>query len=74
MAGGLKAETVIKNANVITIDPRMPRAGAIAISGGKIAGVGSNRDMEGLTGRAPGCSTWAAGPCSPASSMRTPML
>ncbi len=50
MAGGLKAETVIKNANVITIDTRMPRAEAIAISGGKIAGVGSNQDMEGLTG------------------------
>ena len=50
MVGGLKAEIVIKNANVITIDPRMPRAGAIAISGGRIAGVGSNQDMEGLTG------------------------
>ena len=50
MAGGLKADIVIKNANVITIDPSMPRAEAIAISDGKIAGVGSNQDMEGLTG------------------------
>ena len=50
MVGGLKAEIVIKNANVITIDPSMPRAGAIAVSDGKIIGVGSNQDIEGLTG------------------------
>ena len=46
----LFAETVYKNANVITVDPRSPRAQAVAIRDGKFVGVGSNEDIEGLIG------------------------
>ena len=45
-----KADTVIKNANVITIDTSRPKAQALAMTHGKFAGVGSNEDMEGLIG------------------------
>ena len=45
-----KADTVIKNANVITIDTSRPRAQALAMTHGRFAGVGSNEDMEGLIG------------------------
>ncbi|MCY4655031.1 MAG: amidohydrolase family protein, partial [Dehalococcoidia bacterium] len=46
----LFAETVYQNANVITVDPRNPRAQAVAILDGKFVGVGSNDDIEGLVG------------------------
>ena len=46
----LFAETVYKNANVVTVDPRNPRAQAVAIRDGKFVGVGSNDDIEGLVG------------------------
>ena len=45
-----KAETVIKNANIMTMDTKRPRAQAVAMTHGKFAGVGSNEDMEGLIG------------------------
>ena len=45
-----KADTVIKNANVITIDTSRPKAQALAMTHGRFAGVGSNEDMEGLIG------------------------
>ena len=45
-----KADTVIKNANIITIDTGRPRAQALAMSHGRLAGVGSNEDIEGLIG------------------------
>ena len=48
--GIAKAETVIKNANVITIDPRRPRAQAVAMGHGRFLAVGDNDDMEGLIG------------------------
>ncbi len=48
--GVAKAETVIKNANVITIDPRRPRAQAVAMGHGRFLAVGDNDDMEGLIG------------------------
>lgn len=40
----LKADTVIRNANVITIDPRRPRATAIAIRHGRLTAVGDGAD------------------------------
>ncbi|MCH8893465.1 MAG: amidohydrolase [Chloroflexi bacterium] len=45
-----KAETVIKNANIMTMDPAHPRAQALAMTHGRFAGVGSNEDVEGLVG------------------------
>ena len=46
----LFAETVYKNANVVTVDPTNPRAQAVAIRDGKFVGVGSDNDIEGLIG------------------------
>ena len=46
----LFAESVYKNANVITVDPQNPRAQAVAIRDGKFVGIGSNDDIEGLIG------------------------
>ena len=43
-----KAETVIKNANVFTIDPRNPKAQSLAFRDGKILAVGSNEDVSAL--------------------------
>ena len=45
-----KADTVIRNANVITMDRNQPRAQAVAMSDGRIVGVGSNRDVETFIG------------------------
>ena len=46
----LFAETVYRNANVITVDPQNPRSQAVAVLDGKFVGVGSNDDIEGLIG------------------------
>ena len=45
-----KAETVIKNANIITMDSERPTAQALAMTHGRFLGVGSNEDIEGLVG------------------------
>ncbi len=45
-----KADTVIRNANVITMDRSRPRAEAVAMSNGRIIGVGSNADVETFVG------------------------
>src|SRR5688572_33172538 len=39
---------VLRNARVITIDPRQPAAEAIAIAGERIYAVGSNADIDAL--------------------------
>ena len=44
------ADIVIKNSNVITVDPQRPRAQALAVHGGKFVAVGSNSDVENLIG------------------------
>lgn len=54
-----KADTVIKNANVITMDANRPKAQAVAMTHGRFAGVGSNEDIEGLIG--PGTKVWDVG-------------
>ena len=36
------ADTVIRRANVITIDPALPRASAVAMRDGRFIGVGSD--------------------------------
>jgi predicted amidohydrolase YtcJ len=43
-----KADWIIGNAKIITLDPKIPRAEAIAISGETIVGVGHRRDLERL--------------------------
>ena len=45
-----KAETVVKNANVMTVDTSQPNAESLAIAHGRFIGVGSNGDIEGLIG------------------------
>ena len=44
------ADTVIRRANVITIDPREPRATAVAMRNGRFIGVGSASDIEMIVG------------------------
>jgi len=43
-------ELVIKNANVLTVDPRFTRAEALAVAGGRIVTVGSNADVSAFIG------------------------
>jgi len=45
-----KADLIIENAKIVTLDPKTPRADAIAIAGDKIIGVGRRRDLEPLKG------------------------
>ena len=46
----LKADTVIRNANVITINPRQTPAAALAILNGRIVAVGTAADVSNLVG------------------------
>jgi len=45
-----KADLILYNANVITLDQRKPRASLVAVKEGKIIFVGKNDDGEGLEG------------------------
>jgi predicted amidohydrolase YtcJ len=45
-AANNKADWIIENARIITLDAKIPRAQAIAIAGDKIIGVGARPDME----------------------------
>ena len=45
-----KAEAIVKNANIMTMNTRKPRAQSLAIAHGRFIGVGSNEDVEGLIG------------------------
>jgi predicted amidohydrolase YtcJ len=46
MAGELRADLVIRNARVYTLDPARPWAGAVACHGGQIAWAGPDRGTE----------------------------
>ena len=46
------ADLLIENAKIVTLDPTVPSAEAIAIRGNTIAAVGSRRDLEALRGPA----------------------
>src|SRR5262249_20159458 len=48
LAQDSRADTLIENAKVITLDPRRPTAEAIAIAGDTIIGVGTRRDLEAM--------------------------
>lgn len=41
-----KADILIENAKIITLDPKQPSAEAIAVAGDSIAAVGARRDLE----------------------------
>ena len=47
----MKADLVLRNANVLTMNPAQPRAHAIAIKGEKIVRVGSNTEIEPWIGK-----------------------
>ena len=44
------ADRVLRNANVITVDTRAPRAQAVAVKDGRFLAVGSNEDADAFTG------------------------
>ncbi|QCO56059.1 amidohydrolase [Pseudorhodobacter turbinis] len=44
----MQADLIITNARILTMDPAMPRAQAIALGGGHILAVGARRDIEAL--------------------------
>ena len=46
----VKAETLLRNASIITMDPRRPRAEAVAILNGKFISVGSAAELTNLVG------------------------
>ena len=41
-----RAETVIKNANIITMDTNRPRVQALAMGNSRFIGLGCNEDVE----------------------------
>src|ERR671933_1860271 len=47
------AELLIRNANIITLDPRRPRASALAVSGGRITAIGETTEIETTAGDGP---------------------
>ncbi len=49
---GRHADLVIRNGNVITVDDSLPKAEAVAIVGDRIVAVGSNQEIDALTGNA----------------------
>ena len=46
----MTADLILKNANVITLDPNQPAAGLVAIKGDKVLLVVGNEEMEGVKG------------------------
>jgi predicted amidohydrolase YtcJ len=46
----MQAEMIISNARVLTMDPALPRAEAVAIGGGRILAVGQRAEVEALAG------------------------
>jgi predicted amidohydrolase YtcJ len=45
-----KADLVLQNGKIVTMDPKRPQAQAIAVRSGRILAVGSTADMKALTG------------------------
>ena len=50
LARGYAADLILKNAKIVTLDPSRPQAEAMAITGGKITAVGSNRQISAQAG------------------------
>lgn len=47
----IKAELILHNANIVTMNPRQPRAQALAVGDGRIVRAGLGEDLESLRGR-----------------------
>src|SRR5215472_9859926 len=47
-----RADLVVFNANVYTVDPQMPRAQAFAVRGGRFIAVGANDEIRAFIGKA----------------------
>jgi predicted amidohydrolase YtcJ len=50
-AGGRDPDAIVVNAKVYTMDTRVPRADAFAVTNGRFTAVGSTRDIKGLAGK-----------------------
>jgi predicted amidohydrolase YtcJ len=50
LAGPERADLIVLNANVLTMDVKQPAAAAFAVRAGKFAGVGSNAEIKRLAG------------------------
>jgi len=48
MAQDAKADIIIENAKIVTLDAKTPRAQAIAIGGDKVIGIGTRRELESM--------------------------
>jgi hypothetical protein len=48
LGDGTPADTLIVNANIVTMDPARPRAEALAVKGDRIAGIGTTADLQAL--------------------------
>jgi len=55
----VQAEMIVTNASVLTMDPDWPRAGAVALAGGRVLAVGAPAEVGRLAG--PGCRVIDAG-------------
>ncbi len=55
----MQAKMIIINARVLTMDPALPRAEAVALAAGRILAVGAQDEVEALAG--PGCRVIDAG-------------
>lgn len=51
LAGGQDPDLIVVNAKVYTVDARMPRAEAFAVTGSRFSAVGSTADIRGLAGK-----------------------
>lgn len=49
-AGGPKADLIVVNGNIITVDDALPTAEAFAVTDGRFAAIGSNDDIRDLAG------------------------
>jgi predicted amidohydrolase YtcJ len=50
IAQDTKADIIIENAKIVTLDAKTPRAQAIAIAGDKVIGIGTRRELESMRG------------------------
>src|SRR5262249_27443099 len=50
MAQDAKADIIIENAKIVTLDAKTPRAQAIAMGGERVNGIGTRRELESMRG------------------------
>jgi predicted amidohydrolase YtcJ len=51
LARAYAADLILKNGKIVTLDPALPQAEAIAITGGRITALGTNRQIEAQAGQ-----------------------